>query len=194
MVHLAVGVFSLGPAVAHGGLVARASTGGALLMAFIASAVLGLIMLGIYRVVPRRLSRLERTAALPEDMAALQRDLRDQLYAGMSGRSELVKRIFEKMLLPYMRAPLGWLTLIASGRSLREEQGRLRQRIEDVLEGRGGERLSGLESLLRAVVELRAVRAQRVLTATLRLGLPLHLLVAAIAAALLLAHLVEVLG
>ena len=58
-------------------------------------------------------------------------------------------------------------------------------------EGRGAERLAGLDGLVR-LVELRALTAQRVLTAMLRMWLPLHGVAAALALALLFLHVLEV--
>src|SRR5690606_34971661 len=144
-----------GPAVAHIGAWPHASIGGALMVALLASSLIGAVGALAYRVLPARLSRLERTAALPEDFAGLRRDLRDRLYSGVTGKSDLVKRIFEKMLVPYLRQPLGWVALMASGRALGEEQRRLRARIDRALEGRGAERLGGLDALIALVVELR---------------------------------------
>jgi hypothetical protein len=97
------------------------------------------------------------------------------------------------VLLPYARAPLGWLALAASGRSLAGEERRLRRRIEDALAGRAAGRLDEVDPILRTAVELRALPARRVLTALLRAWLPLHIVTAALVVALLLAHVVTAL-
>ena len=115
------------------------------------------------------------------------------MYGGITGRSELVKRLYQRLLLPYLRRPLGWVLLFLSGRRVREERQRLRAHVDGVLEGRGAERLAGLDQLIALVVALRALAAQRALTGLLRLWLPLHLGVAAVAAVLLAFHLAEVL-
>jgi hypothetical protein len=99
-----------------------------------------------------------------------------------------VKKILERFLLPYAASPLGPLALLASGRLLREEEAALRARIDAALEGRGKERLGGLAELVRIVVEMRALGAQRGLLLTLRAGLPLHIVSFAIALALLGLH------
>jgi len=103
-----------------------------------------------------------------------------------------VKKIFEKILVPFAMSTFGPITLLASGRSLRQEEEVLRARIERVLEGRGKERLAGLDGLVRIVVELRALPAQRLLLRLLRVGLPLHILTFGMAMALLVVHVVAV--
>jgi Fe-S-cluster-containing dehydrogenase component len=194
LVHVGLGFASLALAVSHGGLRLSASSGGALLAAFFLSALLGGVLGLAYAVVPRRLARIERRAALPEDFAVARRELTQQLFAGVTGKSELVKKLFERVLSPYLRRPLGGLALVASGRTLAAEEAAMRARVDAMLQGRGVERLAGLDQLIRLVVELRALAAQRALTALLRLGLPLHVVAAAIAVVLLALHLVEVLG
>jgi hypothetical protein len=90
--------------------------------------------------------------------------------------------------LPYTKSWLGPLMLAASGRTLREEEQRLRAAIDVKLGGRGKERLAGLEELVKIVVELRAVPAQRALTFALRAGLPVHVVTFAAAIAALVVH------
>ena len=94
------------------------------------------------------------------------------------------------MLLPYVKSFLGPIALIFSGRRLREEETRLQARVETILEGRGKDRLGGLSALVRSVVELRAMPAQRWLSRVLRVGLPVHVIAFAIAMALLVLHVV----
>jgi Fe-S-cluster-containing dehydrogenase component/CRP-like cAMP-binding protein len=194
MAHTAIGLASLGLAAMHGGVRFGASSGGALLGAFWLCALLGSLGGLFYAFIPRRLSRLERKAVLPEDYARARSELSTQLYAGVTGKSELVKKLFEKVLSPYLRRPLGWVLLVAGGRTLAEEEKAVRARIDAMLQGRGLERLAGLEQLIRLVVELRALGAQRALTLLLRAWLPLHVVAAALALVLLVIHLVEVLG
>ena len=190
--HLAVGLLTMGLAAAHvpSAPSAGASTGSALLLAFVLSAAAGIGTALAYRIVPSRLARLERTAALPEDFRAAQRELLDRLYREVSGRSELVKKIFEKILLPYAKAPLGGITLLATGRGLRAEESAVRARVDQVLDGRGAERLAGLQELIRIVVEHRALPAQRWLQRLLRAGLPAHVVTSGVALALLVLHIV----
>ncbi|WP_437961534.1 cyclic nucleotide-binding domain-containing protein [Sorangium sp. So ce119] len=188
--HLAIGLVTAGLALAHAPWPrsGRPTLGAALHLAFWATAAAGAFTAVAYRLAPRRLARIERTAALPEDFAAARRELLDRFYRGVSGRSDLVKKIVEKILVPYVQSPLGPLALLASGRGLREEERALRARIDEVLEGRGAERLAGLAELIRLAVELRALPAQRALLAALRGGLPAHIVTFGVAAALLVLH------
>ncbi|AUX33479.1 MULTISPECIES: cyclic nucleotide-binding domain-containing protein [Sorangium] len=188
--HLAIGLVTAGLALAHAPWPrsGRPTLGAALHLAFWATAAAGAFTALAYRLAPRRLARIERTAALPEDFAAARRELLDRFYREVSGRSDLVKKLVEKVLVPYLKSPLGPLALLASGRGLREEERALRARIDAVLEGRGRERLAGLAELIRIAVELRALPAQRALLAALRGGLPAHIITFGVAAALLVLH------
>jgi Fe-S-cluster-containing dehydrogenase component len=191
--HLCIGLFTLALVFAHAPWppAVRASIGGALWLAFVLSSLAGVATATAYRLVPPALTRLERTAALPEDLPAARGALLDRLYREVSGRSDLVKKIFERILLPYGKASHGPLLLLASGRRLREEEQRLRARVDAVLAGRGSERLAGIDELVRIVVELRAIPAQRWLQRALRWGLPLHIVTFALACALLVAHVAQ---
>ncbi|WP_437922700.1 cyclic nucleotide-binding domain-containing protein [Sorangium sp. So ce291] len=188
--HLAIGLVTAGLALAHAPWPrsGRPTLGAALHLAFWATAAAGAFTALAYRLAPRRLARIERTAALPEDFGAARRELLDRFYREVSGRSDLVKKIVEKVLVPYLKSPLGPLALLASGRGLREEERALRARIDAVLEGRGAERLAGLAELIRLAVELRALPAQRALLGALRGGLPAHIITFGVAAALLVLH------
>ncbi len=191
--HMVIGMLSAGVVFAHGGWGFGGGSGGALLWALTVSSAIGGLAALSYALVPRRLSRIERQAALPEDFAPARRDLTDRLYGGITGRSEVVKKLFERVLVPYMRTPLGWAWLVASGRTLAEEQARLEQHIAALLQGRGRDRLAGLDQLVRLAVELRALTAQRALTWSLRAWLPLHVVSAGACLAMLAIHLWEVL-
>ncbi len=189
-VHLALGFVALGLVLAHAPPwpFAPRSAGSALRFAFFASAFFGGLSALLYRIVPSRLARIERTAALPEDFSAARRELMDRLYRDISGKSDLVKKIFEKILVPYTKQTFGAAALLLTGRSLREEEQRLRVRIDRVLDGRGKERLAGLDGLVRIVVERRALSAQRFFLFALRIGLPAHVVTFALALALLVVH------
>jgi Fe-S-cluster-containing dehydrogenase component/CRP-like cAMP-binding protein len=194
--HLAIGLVTVGLALAHAPVLARggAGAGTALAIAVLLTSIAGGFTAVAYRLVPSRLARLERTAALPEDFARARQELLDRLFREASGKSELVKKLLEKILLPYVESPLGPLALVASGRRLREEEDALRARVDVVLEGRGKERLAGLAELTRIVVELRALPAQRLLLRVLRVGLPLHVATFGIAMAMLALHVMFALG
>ncbi len=188
--HLAIGLITVGFALAHAPFPpwARAGHGGALALALTVTTLAGAWTALTYRFLPVRLARIERRAALPEDFAAARRELSDRLYREVSGKSDLVKKLFERVLVPYAKSPLGPLRLILSGRRLRDEEQALRARIDVGLEGRGQERLAGLDVLIKIVVELRALPAQRWLFRALRVGLPLHVVTFGVATAMLLLH------
>lgn len=188
--HIALGLTAMGFAMAHATPSARPTTGGALSIVFFASAIFGGYTGLAYWLIPKSLARIERAAALPEDFALARKELLDRLFREVSGKSELVKKIFEKILLPYTNAMHGPLALVLSRRSLREEERAVRARIEGVLEGRGAERLAGLNELVRIVVELRSLPAQKWLLRVLRAGLPAHIVTFAIAVALLVLHII----
>ncbi|HUQ01373.1 MAG TPA: cyclic nucleotide-binding domain-containing protein [Kofleriaceae bacterium] len=191
LAHVLVGGVAPAAVLAHAdGL---AGTGGVLLLAFAVATVLGGFGAAVYRALPRALTRIERGGSLPEDLKGDASELRARLFKEMSGTGELVKRIADKILVPYARKPLGWIALVASGRTLSEEERRLRAQIDGVLEGRGSDRLTGLEKVIRVAVEVRALPGRRVLTASLRAWLPLHMVMAAVTLALLVVHVVMVL-
>lgn len=189
-VHLALGFVALGLVATHASMTDwwPRSVGTALRLAFLSTTVFGIWMAIAYRWLPSRLARIERTAALPEDFSTARRELMDRLYRDVSGKSDLVKKIFEKILVPYTKQPLGAVWLFLSGRSLRDEENALRKRIDVVLEGRGKERLAGLDGLVRIVVERRALSVQRFLLLALRFGLPGHVVTFSLAMALLVVH------
>src|SRR5690348_6166073 len=75
ILHLAIGLVTLGLTIAHAPASPRlGSAGGALYFAFFASAIAGIVTAIAYRVLPPRLARIERSAALPEDLAGQRRD------------------------------------------------------------------------------------------------------------------------
>lgn len=192
-VHVVIGLAAPAAVLAHAGLRLPDGPAGALVAAWWATALLGIIGGLAYAIVPRRLTRLERDGALPEDLAARRVELVDRLYRAGSGKSDLVKAIAERILVPYARSALGPLVLVASGRTLAKEESRVRGKVDAMLQGRGTERLGGMDELVRIVVELRALPARRVLTAALRGFLPLHIVATSAVLVLLAIHvLVEV--
>jgi hypothetical protein len=192
-VHVVVGCIALAGALAHAGP-RLAGLAGVLYGAFVLAAVLGVAGALLYAFVPPALTRLERDGSLPEDLGGRARILVDDLYRQVSGRSDLVKALLDRVLLPYLRAPLGGVRLLASGRSLAQERARVRARIDGMLEGRGGERLRGLDAAIGTAVELRALGPRRVLSAALRVWLVPHILVSTAAAVLLVAHVLVMSG
>lgn len=186
--HVVVGFIACAAVMAHAGVRLPSSPAGALNLAFWVAVATGCLGGLLYGFVPRRLTKLERSSALPEDLKGRRQTLLDQLYRQSSGREELVKAITGKVLVPYARAPLGSLRLLVSGRTIKQEQSHLRARIDTMLESRGSDRLEGLDQLIETVVDLRAAPSRWALTAGLRGWLPLHIIAAAMASALLLVH------
>jgi Fe-S-cluster-containing dehydrogenase component/CRP-like cAMP-binding protein len=193
LLHLALGLVVPGAVAMHTGLSLPPGRTGALQLALWATVLAGLWGAFVYRAIPRRLARLERTGALPEDLARERDNLVDRLYRGLSGRSELVKQLADKILLPYSSAPMGSLALLVSGRSLRQEEERLRRRVDEILQGRGVGRTAGLDDVVRIVVEMRALPLRRWLTGTLRGWLATHVILGGILLALMLVHVAEML-
>lgn len=192
--HLAIGTLTVGAVIAHGHTRVPGDLGGALTLAMLLALATGAFGALTHVVVPRRLSRLERKSVLPEELGARRRELDDQVFARLSGKSELVKTLYGKMLRPYKAARLGFLWLAASGRSLRDEEKRLRVRISSLLEGRKSEKLDGLDDLVRLVVEHRATRSAQLLTFALRGWLGVHLAATAASIVLMVVHVVAVMG
>jgi Fe-S-cluster-containing dehydrogenase component/CRP-like cAMP-binding protein len=194
VLHLALGLGAMAAVVGHAGTRVPDDPAGALHLAFWIVA-LGGALLGIaYRVVPRRLSRIEREGLLPEDLGRRRTELVDRLYRAGSGKSDLVKAIAEKILVPYARAPFGSLALFLTGRSLADEEARLSTAINRTLQGRGHTRLQGLPELVKVVVELRALPLRRVLTFVLRGLLPVHVIATGVLVALLALHVIVEMG
>ncbi|HEY4121161.1 MAG TPA: cyclic nucleotide-binding domain-containing protein, partial [Byssovorax sp.] len=96
-IHVALGVVTLGLALAHAPWPPRGgnASGAALLGLLVATSAAAAFVVAAYKIVPRRLARIERRAALPEDYAAARRGLVDRLYRAASGRSDVVKKLLE---------------------------------------------------------------------------------------------------
>ncbi len=188
--HLAIGLVCLATAIAHAPapLSLRPTAGSALFAALAIGGLSGILLAALYAIVPRALARVERAPLLPEDFRGEREALEGRLFRAMSGKSELVKAVCEKVVIPYVRATFGWAALLAARHDLRAEQRVLRARIDQKLEGRGKEKLSGIDEICRVAVELRALPAQRVLLLSLRAPLPLHLASLGVALALLVIH------
>ena len=188
VLHLAIGALAAGVVLAHMGVAAPRNVAGSLAIAFWAATLAGGLALAAYRLLPRPLTRLQRKGALPEDLPRRKTELEGQIFRALSGRDEVVKLFYARVLRPYARNPVGPLLLVASGRSLREEEEKLKGRLRKALAGRGGDRLAGLDALVRIVVDLRAVTAETWLSRAIRMVLPVHVVLAAVALALLVIH------
>lgn len=185
-VHGILGALAWAGAWAHGGgrlLGVSGVLSGVLLLAV----GLGLFGLGVYRLLPARLTRLE--AAVPQDfLDAEAPDPVDALMRAVGGRSDALKRLTSAVLLPYVRRPGGGLVLLVSGRSLAEEHQRLRARLDEQLGPERVDRMEGIEDVLAAVVDARASGARRVLRWLLRAWLAPHIVFSALSVVLLVAH------
>jgi Fe-S-cluster-containing dehydrogenase component/CRP-like cAMP-binding protein len=190
--HLAIGVLALAATLAHTHGRVPDDRAGALTLAMLVALATGAFGAVVHVLLPPRLARLERGSVLPEELAARRRELDERIFTQLSGRSEVVKTLYGRVLRPYRRARLGPVLLVLAGRRLRDEEKHVRARLGGLLEGRKSERLDGLDELVRLVVEHRAVGSLRILTFTLRGWLGVHLAAAAAAVVLLAAHVVAV--
>ena len=169
--HLAVGTLATALAFVHVRLGGSSPSGVVALVTFVALALSGFLAALAYVTLPPMLSRLEREGRLPEDLPRIREEHARKLFRALSGRTELVKKVYDRVLAPYRASRLGPLALVASRRSLGAEERALSSRIDALLEGRGKGKLAGLDALLRLVVEERALAASVWLSRALR-GLP----------------------
>lgn len=182
--HAVVGAWALGAALAHSGG-AGIGTPGVLLATLAGSVGLGLFGWVAYRVLPRRLTRLE---AEVEDERIAVADRVDVLMRAVGGRSDALKRLTATILMPYARSFGGGLRLLVSGRSLAQERQRLRASLESSLGGPRLAKMDGLDDVLVAVVEARASRPRHVLRFALRGWLLPHIVLSMVGVALLVVH------
>jgi len=190
--HLALGALALGAVMAHTHGAAPGNVAGALSLAMAVALVSGGLGGLVHAFLPPRLARLERGSVLPEELAGRRGAIDERIFAQLSGRSEVVKTLYLRVLRPYRASRTGALRLVLSGRRLHEEEEHVLACAAGLLAGRRSERLEGLEELVRLVVEHRAVGALRILTFTVRGWLPVHLAATGAAMILLVAHVVAV--
>jgi Fe-S-cluster-containing dehydrogenase component len=188
--HAVSGAVAAASVLLHSGASVPHGVAGALSSAFLGVAASGAFGALVYRFLPERLSRIERKSRLPEDEPAEREALIDALHAAITGANAAKKALVRGILLPYGVDLGGTLALVASGRSLGEEEKRLLGRVERALGARKSARLSGIENLVRTAVEMRAQRARRLLSALLRAWLPLHLAGTVLLLALLALHVI----
>jgi Fe-S-cluster-containing dehydrogenase component len=190
--HVVLGVLAPVCVLAHAGL-GRGGTGSALALCFWICAALGLFTALAYRLIPRRLTRIERRVVPHELRGREKSELEDRLHAAVSKGGPVAKKLFEGVLAPYLRSTLSPLLLLVSGRSLAEEERRLSGRIEQLLGGRGQREAEAMREQLGVVIEL-AARPARALLERVLVGSGLaHALLAAMFAVLLVLHVVGVL-
>ncbi|HEV8245479.1 MAG TPA: hypothetical protein VGP93_06915, partial [Polyangiaceae bacterium] len=189
--HVVFGLLSPIAVLAHAGGGGSAAAR-ALALSYWLCFALGLGALFVYRVLPARLTRLERTLVLPEHAAQHRAELEDRLHTAVSGGGPVLKKLMQRVVLPYLHSPWAMLTLLVSGRSLAEEEARLSARVHRLLDGRGGREQDAISAALGTAVELRARLARMALERVLRASGPLHALSAAIFLALLVLHVIGV--
>jgi Fe-S-cluster-containing dehydrogenase component/CRP-like cAMP-binding protein len=190
--HLGIGTLAIGGVLAHTHASAPNNVAGALTLALALALATGAYGAAVHALLPSRLARLERGSVLPEELAGRRRAIDERIFTQLSGRSEVVKTLYGRVLRPYRASRFGALALALSGRRLRDEEKRLGVRARALLEGRASDRLDGLDELVRLVVEYRATSALRLLTFALRGWLGVHLAATATAIVLLLAHVAAV--
>ncbi|MGH7281584.1 MAG: cyclic nucleotide-binding domain-containing protein [Polyangiaceae bacterium] len=188
VLHVALGTIGIGAVVAHTHLRLGGSLSAALAIAFAVASLFGIAGAASYAWIPRVLTRLDRKGSLPEDLAARMRETRERTYVDLTGRSELVKTIYRRLLAPYADSSIASIWLVLSGHSLREEERTLRERVDVMLEGRGKDKLDGLDALVRDVVERRALVAERVLSIVLRGWFAVHVVASVLVVILLACH------
>jgi Fe-S-cluster-containing dehydrogenase component len=190
--HAFFGVGAAAVVLAHAGHRAAHGVASLLSLVFWLLTASGGLSAWCYRVVPPRLTRLERRGTLPEDHPTELAELEQRLYGGLSEQDRAVKELARRVVLPYASARLGPVQLILSGRTPAEEEAALTLRIQRLLGGRTTARLAGSEALVRAAVAFRVLAARRLLERALALWPPLHFALAALFALLLVAHVVGV--
>lgn len=190
--HALLGVAAAAVVLAHAGHRATHGVASLLSLAFWLLAASGGLGALSYRLIPPRLTRLERRGTLPEDHAGELEELEQRLYGRLSEQDRAVKELARTVLLPYASALLGPLWLVLSGRTPAEEEAALARRIQGLLGGRSSARLAGSDALVRAAVAFRVLGARRLLERALGLWPPLHLALSVLFALLLVVHVVGV--
>jgi Fe-S-cluster-containing dehydrogenase component len=186
--HIACGVLTAGVAAAH----ARGHSG--LAIVFWSATFLGAAAGLVGWLAPRRLARIERTALLPEELRDRLREIDARVFRDLSGKSDLLKGLYTRLIGPFSRSPTALAAMCAGGTPQRTMRGRLAARIHTIVGARDDERLAGLDGLITLAVERQALRAQRVLTTMLRATSFAHVVAAGGLAVLVVLHVIAELG
>lgn len=188
--HVAVGFLACAAVALHTQMRIPNNTAGAAALAFWFTSLLGVLSVVVYRSLPSRLTRLERKGLLPEDFAGERVHLEDRFRRALTAQSPEVQATANPVLLSYRRTPLVGVNMLFSGRSLPQEEERLRRqlrkRIPPALSGAEADLGEAIES----VVALRALPARVWLMRALRVWLPLHMLTTAVLVGLVAVHIV----
>lgn len=193
LVHAFTGALVPGLLLAHSHGHVRANPGGVALCLSLLSAASGLLAFALGRVVPKAITRAEASSTGDERGEDEWRALGVALLATLSGKSDLTKAVFERVLGPYDRRIMGPLAFALSGRSQRQERTRLTTSIDALLEGRGRDRQAEVAEVAAVVVQRRAHRTRMLLGRVLRGIVVVHVLLVAVSLGLVVAHVVEVL-
>ncbi len=191
--HLVLGVLLAGVTTAHVGAHVHPNLAGALSLAMALALATGVLGGLLYFGAPSLLSRIERKGNLPEDLPHRQRELDERLFRELTGRSDVVKALYRRVLAPYVRSPWSTARLVFSRRTLGDEQRALRAEMDRVLEGRGEGRLDGLDDLIKTAVERVAIPGERLVLVLLRGWLAPHVVLSLVAVVLAAAHAVAML-
>ena len=190
--HTLMGFAAAGLVLAHAGFRSGQGVASVLHLVFWLLSVSGALGALCYRLVPARLTRLEQRGTLPEDHPSERDELEQRLYGRLSEQDRAVKELSRRVLLPYASAWAGPFALIASGNTRAEEEAALAARVAHLLGGRQTVRLDAVPALVKAAVAFRVLAARRVLEGALGLWLPVHFVLSALFALLLVAHLTAV--
>jgi Fe-S-cluster-containing dehydrogenase component/CRP-like cAMP-binding protein len=165
------------------------SLGALLTLFFGLAAASGAALALAYAWLPRGLARLERRPVLPETVTKEREELETRLFKALSGKDDLLKKVAEKVLLPYARAWSSGVRLLLSGRDLQAEERRLEELVIAKLEGRRNDpRLHGLRDLVRLAIDLAVLPVLRAHNGALRGLLPIHVVTMLASIVLLVAH------
>jgi Fe-S-cluster-containing dehydrogenase component/CRP-like cAMP-binding protein len=175
--HVAIGLAATAAVPWHAPTLTLAprSMGGLLTLFFVLAAASGAALALAYAWLPRALARLERRPLLPETVSKEREELETRLFKALSGKDDLLKKVAEKLLLPYARSWGSGVRLLLSGRDLPTEERRLEELVVAKLDGRRNDpRLQGLRELVRLAIDRAVLPVLRAHNGVLRGLLPVH--------------------
>ncbi len=187
--HLVMGAVTLAAAAGH--LRPRLAPGlnGALAIAVAGTLVTGAAGWAAFATIPRALTRIEPDVATGDDDAERSVIARS-LLAALTGQSLALKTCFRDGLHRYAVAPLGWLALVLSRRTIAQERARIHAAAVASPGDIAGAAQGPLTELVRHSVSLRAMPARRALGGLLSAWLPVHVAFAVACSLLALLHVI----